>query len=618
MDIQTSVKITWEYKKSEKDNKDSKTESNVETKEINTFKYSDGNLGDEFISFIEYHKVIVKFLSNDPLAYLEIEGCKSDEFNILKPGDEVVISTGGDTCDMLVPGYYSIKIKSDNIIYEGYYRVTTPSLEWDDLINIKETLENVVRGLSYDIYAKRCGSTSGSIQGKDVHIFELYKYIDNNWRHILLSLEQICKNPIVDVLKKYRKIGYSKNQDRKSQRWLMKHGTGNENISLSKPMYYEKHSYLTYDIKENKILKNILEEFYNTLNIIIIQYTKVCNDLNKEIEELEKEKNELQKLLNFINNSLYNADNVYKAKKDYENQIKSRIDTIKEYNYTISNISQYCFKAKTYRGLIGYFKNETFLKDISNDFKGIVISNNIVRNQNYNAIYNIYMELKHMDTNKQNRNMFPNKRTSKLFEIYSFILIKNIIEDIGFKWTKGWLKNVDNILSCSGDLLPGEMVILEKDNYKIELIFDKEYRTSNSVSESTHSQLFATGSSRRPDITVLLYKNNKFLRGLIAEIKCRKKNYIYMEEVNTNVMKQLEDYYSFKYYDGEKQQVDIKSEGITKVILIYPKQKGECKFMAGIYKFPFIQINPSKLGDKVYGYKELKEEIEKFLYDEMS
>lgn len=601
MDIQTSILVNFEI-----GNRAEKLEKNIDL-----LNYPDRNLGNQFIEFKEHCKVTIKLSSNSLISQLEIEGYDVESYNVLNPGDEVTISPGGDLDNMLVPGYYSIRVKSNNIWYEGYYKVVPSSMEWDGLINLRKNLESVISGLSYNIYAERQGNTGGEIITKDIHVFEVFRYIERNWNNIFTNLEYICRNPIVDIEKKYSKREYSKKQDSKSQRWLLKYDKQKDSGNLGKSLFFEKHCYLTDNIKENYVLKNILGEFYDILNNLTIQYSMIKTDLHEKIEILESEKNELQKQLTFSSN-LFNVD---KAKSDYSSLIKSKVKNIEEYRESLNSINQYCSKAKMYKGVISYFRNETFLKYVDYDSRYSRPSNNFLRNKNYNQIYNIYRELKNMKIEGVNRNMFPHKKTSKLFEIYSFIIIKNIFEEMGFRWTRGWLKSVDNVLSCSGDLLQGDIVVLEKGNYKIELVFDKEYRTSNSVIGSEESQLFATGNSRRPDITVLVYENNRLLRGLIVEVKCRRKNYLYMDGISTDVMNQLEDYYNFKYYDGQKKQVDIKSEAITKIIVIYPKQSGPCKFNAGIYRFPFIQINPADLGEEIYGYDELKEEIEEFLYN---
>lgn len=53
---------------------------------------------------------------------------------------------------------------------------------------------------------------------------------------------------------------------------------------------------------------------------------------------------------------------------------------------------------------------------------------------------------------------FPYKKTSRLYEVYNFLLIQEILESIGFKWTSGWLKYKSDILSHNGDLNSGDYI----------------------------------------------------------------------------------------------------------------------------------------------------------------
>lgn len=138
------------------------------------------------------------------------------------------------------------------------------------------------------------------------------------------------------------------------------------------------------------------------------------------------------------------------------------------------------------------------------------------------------------------------------------------------------------------------------------------------LKKSGISQIIYTGTSqsRKPDILLNLYKEEKFKGSFIAEIKCRKKKYIYNKNQDNDVMSQIQDYNKFEYYNSMGNEPPV-SDAIKKIVVIYPKQEGKCKFKDDLYGFSFIQVSPTDLEEKPYGYNELKEEICEFLGDEI-
>lgn len=130
------------------------------------------------------------------------------------------------------------------------------------MLNIREYLEKIVRGLSYNIYAERNGHINSKCNHHDAFLFEMYKYIESNWYDFTSSVEFISKNPILDIYKEYNKKSYTKNPDSKSQRWLCKRGQTYNFIFYKINNYYEKHSKVTYNTFENKVVKKILEYIY--------------------------------------------------------------------------------------------------------------------------------------------------------------------------------------------------------------------------------------------------------------------------------------------------------------------------------------------------------------------
>lgn len=578
---------------------------------INKEEYPDGELGNEFIEFTEHTKVEIGLISDDTSAIMEVESYNNEEITKVIPGEKILLSPGEEKDNMLVPGYYSILVRTSDFIYRGLYKVRPSSIEWQALLNIRNYLEKIVKGLSYNIYAERSGRSSEKSIEHNTFIFELYKYIEENCNNLFSSINSIIDKPIIDIYKKYDIKCYSKNPDTKSQRWLSKKGQRYNTNQYIPNVYYEKHSELTYNTTENKIVKKILYYIYDILVQLYENYSKTSSKLNNKIKNLENQINESKKHYN----DTKNIRNINKARKDMGSKIEGLKKQKEEHEKNQKTINMYVINVSKLKNLISHYKNETWLKNIvdcSNIFRPTV---RLLKDKYYSEVYETYRKLYNMKVDGKKENTFPHKKTSKLFEIYNYILIKEILEDIGFKWDKGWLKEVDNILSYNGDLLPNETIILIKDEYKIELVYDKEFNKVNDIKNRDISQLVSINSnSRRPDITINLYEKNKFIGSFIIEIKCRKKQYIYNKNEDTDVMYQLRDYSSLKYYNGEQKKI-LRESAIDKIIVIYPKQGGAGKFKDDLYDFSFIQVEPTNLEERPYGYEEVKKEIEEFLFN---
>ncbi|WP_042272823.1 hypothetical protein [Faecalimicrobium dakarense] len=215
---------------------------------------------------------------------------------------------------------------------------------------------------------------------------------------------------------------------------------------------------------------------------------------------------------------------------------------------------------------------------------------------------------------------FPHKKTSKLFEIYSFLIIKDIFEELGFNWSDGWLRARDIKDVFNASLESGDCIILTKLDYSVVITYDKYLNTPSEVSNSEDSQIVASqvSSNRRPDILISLYKGEE-LRGCeVVEVKYRKKSYIYNNKgIDTDVCKQLIAYTQLEYYDANIKKVS-RIKPVYKVLTIFPKQDDEGVFAHKNYDILFVPIMPEEeLNSKCYGYEYLKKELIEFI-DEFS
>ncbi|MEJ8554845.1 hypothetical protein [Tepidibacter sp. Z1-5] len=606
MDIQTSVDIY----------KNNKLYGDYH-KIINEKKYPTSSLGESFISFYEYEKVEIKFNSNNLDDILELE-CYYDEEVLkygeevlfkLKPGDCKTLSLGGDNDDMLVPGHYFIGIKTNGVRYEGTYTVIPSAvIKWKSLMGMRQYLESILKGLSYNMYLERKGYSREAILDNKT-ILEKYKYIEEESFNILECIDMIIKKPIINIEKEYGLKKYQKKNDCKSQRWMAKKGSKYNNI-YSPSLFYEKHIDSSYNVYENIMLKSIIEYIYS----IILE---VKNEYHKNLEILinkENEENNKYSILKKNYDSISkNNKNMIKRRREIKRDIDIMESEIENYIKKEDTIKLYIERINKFKNELNYYMNETWLKDIKIKHCDNKPSVRMLKNKNYGSIYKIYMNLLSSTTEGNEEKSFPHKKTSKLFEIYNYLLIKDIIEDLGFKWIDGWIKAKDVMSSLNYDLESGETIIFKKDNYNLELSYDKFLNRGNNLIDKDISQIVSsTYDNRRPDILMSLYDGFRFLGSMIIEVKYRKKSNIYHKKIETDVIYQLKGYRGLEYYDGNKKRLsDVRP--IKKIITVYPGQDDERKFTYDMYGFTFLQIMPCENNEKPEGYIELKEEVEEFI-----
>ena len=568
--------------------------------------------------FYEYQKAKLKFTSLDKNDYLEIESYYNDkeklevyEIGIIKlyPGDEIIISPGGDDEDMLVPGDYQIKVCKNNKIYESIYTVLPSNIDTESINIMRKYLEDKLKGLSYNIYKQKKADTDNSYSQININID---KYLENECNKLFSYMNMIINNPITDIHKKYDIKSYSKRSDNKSQRWIASKGMRYTN-ELQHTKFYEKHNIVTYDILENSILKNILIDIYNLIIDVNKNHLREINNIDDSIEKL---KNKIDKL----EMSNLNIKNKLGYEKTYKN-VESDIRILKE-NIDIEDrkrevVGRYLLNINKIKNKLSHYLNETWLRDVKSMKTKSIVTHKIFKSKSYIEIYELYNKLKKINeegTNNRyiaNKQCFVHKRTSSLFEIYVFLLIKDIFEGLEFKWVDGWLKSVKDIESLINiDLEQGEAITLEKDNYKVVMSYDRLIKRDIEVKGSNKSQIVSSFvTNRRPDILIEIYKDNKFVKSLIVEVKYRRKKYIYDEYANTDVMYQLLAYRNFVYYDGELGKISMDYiKPVEEVIAIYVDDDESFKhFMYDDVKF--IGINPINTYNQSNGYEAIKDNI---------
>ena len=176
-----------------------------------------------------------------------------------------------------------------------------------------------------------------------------------------------------------------------------------------------------------------------------------------------------------------------------------------------------------------------------------------------------------------------------------------MFENDGFEWREGWIKDRNLDFVFWGDLKPEDYVVLVKENYKVKITYDKILNRSKDLAKNKDpkSQISVkqNNRSKRPDILIELFKDEKFINAVVVEVKYRKLKYIHSDNDDTHVDMQLENYRDLEYYDANTSKVK-RMFPIAKVIAVYPEQKNAVKMSNETYdNIVFLPIDVDQVDE---------------------
>lgn len=569
------------------------------------FSRRNGNyLGDVCFEFNEYEKITIQLISDNPDDYMEIESYEKEEMLRLKVRDEQILSPGGDSDIGLVPGNYQFKLYINGILYYGMYNVTPCNIRNEELSNMKEFMEKVCEGITYNLYLERNGYAKSDLDITSLNL-EAYKFLKNRYNQIINCLNRIVKQPITDINSEYKFSKYSKRTDNKSLRWKCKH---NNQQGLKSELFKEKRIIVINDNLENKIIKLIVENLYVLSNSFEHQYEIYWENINYKIKQLNNKINKMEDELE----SIKLLGNVQRRKCELKKDIVWHKSELESYEQKSKKIKKEIYDIGLINISFRRYLYDTWFNSISIKNIKFKSTKKLLKRYDYNYLYRIYLEIFKGRSNEKFKQTLSIKKTSLLYELYIFIIIKNIFEEIGFKWTCGWLKSQNDIYTC--DLESGDSITLEKGVYRIEIIYNKIINRVRDIKGKNVSEVVSNRERRRPDILINLYIENNFVKSCVVEVKYRKKGYIYNEKVETDVMNQLISYRELDYYNANSKNNKVSMQRVVeKIIVIFPSHKENDYYIDETYYFRFIPINPLRDEIKPLGYSYLYNQLKEFV-----
>lgn len=343
-----------------------------------------------------------------------------------------------------------------------------------------------------------------------------------------------------EIVTEYKKVGNNKNcrlDEESIRRYATRAG--------SEATYKVPVKVINYDIQDNRILKNIIIDYDNRLNIFL---------------EL------LVELRDYTNN--FDSGRTIQYKNEWE-----------------KSISEFKNVAKKLKKMTSLLKTqEWYLKvgKISRPY----IPHSFIMDTRYNTLYQMYLELKRETFKVEFDPEFSYtwKRSSYLYEMWCYFKIIHLLSKQYEMNEPDWAR------VFSGKILfpflnVGTSIEFKSENVKLEVVFDKPLVFENKKTDIS-SPLYVAKTQEyskmhnRPDILIYVYdiKNGWYLGSIVLECKYRK---IYSIEANgqRGSIGQLQAYYnntrSEYLFGGWGKRLNMRP--VRKVIVLTPDIKGDGK-----------------------------------------
>ena len=549
--------------------------------------------GSILFEFNEYEEVYIKFDYDKNNGRIFIDTYNDDSKIICNPGEEILLNLPMRE-NSLVPGDFEIKIDYKyNIIC--YFRVQPKNLEWSELINLRQILDKYIKGICTNFNLSK---NSNNYKSSD-DILYYYQNQYNLWQEIKWSIKLIINKPDGENEKVY---GYYSKQNKMDMRTIK--AINKKSRDKLSPKHYTYQQSINYNISDNIMLYNSLHEYRDILKKNYVDIRKLYRTEYEKLNDMNYQYRKKQRELNNIKNNNILSDR-------YKSSIENRVNYLRKSKYIQKE------KLKVIESLNRMINKTTIeVEDIIfeiqkkltlNKFGRNTISS--IKNLRYKSIIdmlNTITEIKnygHDLLNKEDALIFRFKKTEVLFEYLCFIRVIEALLCMGYVCEAGWFQKVIN---QEYDMeIPSECDnYFKKENITIVVSYDKE--APNIIEESYEGLYSFNSRHRRPDISILIYKDGTFIKALILEVKYRNSKYIYSNQGDTGVVDTMKDYSQLCYYKGK-----LKRDAIDRVITLYPNQKNNISLekneLIDIFSFIPIDVSSDNIESELYM------EIERFI-----
>lgn len=558
-----------------------------------TYFFKDISTNKIIFSFKEFEKVTLELKCKED-SYIEFEYPNDDKLKELHNNQSIILNDyeyDRDSMDnnTFYPSKYYIGINYDENKIECYFNVESNALG-NKIEDIRKIVNDFSKGLELDLFTNNRGKEF--VDTNESYYIPLYDKIVSSEKMLQFEINYIIKHPIEHLEKTIKFTQKPTKETRKKIKYEIKKGI---NLYSGKKTIQEK-KIISLKSIENYSLKRAINRIIETCTIInrhfeitIGKLQEVLNGENSRLDEVIKKKNSL---------------NVHRHDQKYQKRIYA------EYTQISESIAKHLFEKNNLeekRNIINKIRNN-FLSLIAESWMNELDEVNhlydygkFVRNVHYKKIIDFAKTINaNFDNHTQKGGTYAYKKTSKLYEIYVLILIFRIFKSNGYKFEI----SEDYDLNF---LFENQEYIFHNGNKTIRMIYDQ---TIKGTDENPRDELSNQNStSNKPDIVIMVYENNLIQNCIILEVKCRRKNNIYVRTGETPVFIQLKDYTNFWYFDSKG---NLDKNVLKKVYAIFP-QETPCKEDLNANQICLLSLKPVYDYENDISYLNLFNEITSYI-----
>ena len=542
-------------------------------------------------SFNEYEPISITLRSNtkrvkmECLSFKDMDGkfhwCNDNELYLTNEVGYIISALGDEVC--YSPSKYQITIDSSEGSKLCYFEVRHNKEVTDSGIsNVIERINSFIEGLTIDFFRNMpINSISGSEAKAWYLILELLAKEGNNLKR---SSELASKKIKSSLTTRVLPTRFEGRQSPASIRRNILNNNRDKVYSVVKT--------LDYNNNENILLKKYILKILESIKEVSFELEEIIKIKKAELEELNKEH---LAICQDMDNNLSKF-----GKKESKGHIKNIDAEIAEAKRWLNKLLEWRrgYEAASFN--LNRILSLDEMKEV-NISNRIQYSSKFMMDYSYRYFYDFYELLsKRGQAGASGNGIFTDKRTYSLFEIYGFVILQNIIKELGFSYAAEDRATLFSFAS-------GKSFSYTRAQYRIEIQYDYYCRKYD---DAGYDEVVNVNSySNKPDYIIKIYEDDQIKSILILEIKYRNIKNMSMEGVTTETDSTINDYSQLRYNVGE----GIRPQAlIDDVFVLYPsKDEDIIEKPMGCY----VGINVDEEFSNSRGYSFIKEAIERYTFE---
>lgn len=438
--------------------------------------------------------------------------------------------------DALRVDSFKISIFCNDEWYYGVFDVIPKPMSKEEWKMMRDDLEKEIRGLSQDIVRRNTGIGNRHDDNIPLEVLHDFLVIKKYSNRVMMALMDISENPRYEIKTEYTNVLTSKSEKYKYDSQTMRRYA---NRSGSEPTLKVPVKVTNYDIQDNKLLKNMLNEY----DCKIGQFIRMINDAENYSET--------------------------HSVGDTQQYISSWNNSLKEFKCT-------AIKLRKISAIMKAQEWYTSVGKLSEPY----IPHSFILDTRYNTIYQMHTEF-----NKKNMNIQLNpefsytwKQSSCLYEMWCFLKVCHLCFEEYEIDSSDWKFDFEERVMFPF-IAEGTTVEFKNEKVKLQVVYDKCLSLESTFSNHEEPLYIAKHHSQyrnhnRPDILVNVYDRefDMYLGSVVLECKYRKLFSFWDENSSRSSRGQFEAYYnnarSIELLGGLGEKLDMRP--VTKVIVLSP------------------------------------------------